>query len=204
MTSERAQFHHQRLLCLSVDRMNTDAVFPQQQPDVSLTWGSAHSNHTHFTHSRSPSHLCVRNASWENHLEEELWITSCSKTSSQRSRDSLIGYLQYVNHVTQQRLLVVSSTDKVIIQCHQFKLMSVSENTTTSTRIRTKKSKYQHYNNQYSTKSTSTCCTISTRPSNSNRTITKLSMPVLKIPVPVLQVQILKVSVAVLYSKYQH
>lgn len=129
VTSERAQFHRQRLSCLSVDRMNTDAVFPQQQPDVSLTWGSAHFNHTHFTDSRSRSHLGVRNASWENHLEEELWIKSCSERSSQRSRNSLIGYLQYVNHVTQQRLLVVSSTDQVVIQCHQFKLMSVSEKT---------------------------------------------------------------------------
>lgn len=146
--SERAQFHRQRLSCLSVDRMNTDAVFPQQQPDVSLSWGSAHFNHTHFTDSRSPSHLCVRNASWENHLEGELWITSCSERSSQRLRNSLIGYLQYVNHVTQQRVLVVSSTDQVVIQCHQFKLMSVSENTTASTRIRTKKSQYQCYKNQ--------------------------------------------------------
>lgn len=122
-------------------------------------------------------------------------------------------YLQYVNHVTQQRLLVVSSADQVVIQCHQFKLMSVSENTTASTRIRTKKSQYQCYKNQYSTKSASICTriistsctssrTISTRTSSSytgNRTITKLSMPILKIPV-----QILKVSVAVLYSKYQH
>lgn len=40
-------------------------------------------------------------------------------------------YLQYVDQVTKQRLLVVSSTDQLIAQRHHLKLMSRSENTQT-------------------------------------------------------------------------
>lgn len=40
-------------------------------------------------------------------------------------------YLQYMNHVTHQLLLVISSTDHLITQRHHLKLMGRSENTQT-------------------------------------------------------------------------
>lgn len=71
VTSERAQFHPQRLSRLPVDGVNADAVVPQQQPDIAATRGPAPFNRTDFADGRGPSHLRVSHAPRENGLEGE-------------------------------------------------------------------------------------------------------------------------------------
>lgn len=48
-----------------------------------------------------------------------------------RQRSHTQVYLQYMNHVTQQGIVVVSRTDQLIVQRHHLKFMSCSENTQT-------------------------------------------------------------------------